>query len=166
MYADGAALVLDPHPFQVQGREQVGQLLEHRGDRFRLGWRRQLPGGSVPAFDAVLTEHDHRGEPGVFSEAAEANGGLGGTAGDDDDLDPEDPEPGEGLHRSGFDVGLLRIVDDRGQGSVEVHPDDGQVGPLPDGGQGPFARVRLGSGPGHGPSVSCPCTPVGVGPAP
>ena len=94
------------------------------------------PVGGAPALVAVLAEQvqlpagvaDRVADP---LEPAQVEGLPGGAAGDHRDREHLLGQVDEHVARVGVDVRLGRVVDDRGEGAVEVQPDD-RLGGCPD----------------------------------
>ena len=86
-------------------------------------------------------------------EAAEGQHLAGRAAGDDGDGAHLLGQLDEDVGRVGVDVGLLGVVDDRGQGAVEVEADDQVVGGPHQGGVLLLTRGRAEL---HGPNLSSP----------
>ena len=132
VHDDRPALVLDPGTAGRARRAATGSPPPARRSP-GVGRDHELVGGGVPALHAVLAEHHHRLQPRPPAEPAEADGGPRRPAGDDGDGPQQRPEPGQRRDRGRVRVGVLGVVDDRGQRAVEVEPDQrlARGGPSP-----------------------------------
>ena len=154
VHADRPALVLDPRTFEPEPGQQPGQLLLHVHDPVGGGRQVEPVTVGVPALHAVLTEHRHRPQTGGLAEPAESDGGARGPARDDDHRAQHRAQSRQRGHGSRIGVGVLGVVDDRGQRAVEVQREHRLLGSIHHRSHRVDTRVRHRSRATHGRSLA------------
>lgn len=109
--------------------QHAGEFGPNRGDAGVRGGGVHGAGHGVPAFGAVVPEHDEVLQSGDAREASVAHRDARRAAGDHGDGGDLRRERRERGHRAGVGAGLLGVRDDVGERAVEVEGDDRAVGP-------------------------------------